>query len=58
MYCLVLLDEFCLELPQRTTPLDARQATHQIKHMCDLGKVVFLFTASNLSPDGNMSVPS
>jgi hypothetical protein len=58
MNCLDLLVEFCLELPHRTTPLVVKQATHQIKHMCGLGKIVFLFTTSNLSPDDNMGVPS
>jgi hypothetical protein len=58
MYCLVLLVEFCLELFQRTTPLVVRQTTHLIKHIWDLGKIVFLFTTSNTSPHGNMSVPS
>jgi hypothetical protein len=58
MYYLVLLVEFCLELPQRTTPLVVKQATHQIKHMCGLGRIIFLLTTSNLSPDDNMGVPS
>ena len=58
MNCLDLLVEFCLELPHRTTPLVVKQATHQIKHMCGLGRIVFLLTTSNLSPDDNMSVPS
>jgi hypothetical protein len=26
--------------------------------MCGLGRIVFLFTTSNLPPDGNMSVPT
>ena len=37
------LVEFCLEPPQRTTPLVVKPATHQIKHMCGLGRIVFLF---------------
>jgi hypothetical protein len=55
---LICLLNFCLELPHRTTPLVVKQATHQIKHMCGLGRIVFLLTTSNLSPDDNMGVPS
>jgi hypothetical protein len=35
-----------------------KQTTHLLKHMCGLGKIVFLFTTSNPSPDGNMCVPT
>jgi hypothetical protein len=57
MNCLDLLVEFCLELPQSTTPLVVRQSTHLIKHMCVLGKKI-PFTTSNLSTYGHIGVPT